>query len=158
MAKDYELGKRIAWLRKNSGLEQKEAAEKIGIIYGTYQPYEYGKRPSWRKIEDILSFYQCNKSWLLTGEGVPYPDKPGEEPTSELNQPEVILSDDLLHITPAVRILNEATADAKVELSAAQKKTLIKIIQDEFKSAEIKADYKVKEIIKHFKSSDTNDG
>ncbi|MCX5825334.1 MAG: helix-turn-helix transcriptional regulator [Deltaproteobacteria bacterium] len=81
MAKDIEFGKRIAWLRINRGLEQKPAAVAMGILYGTYQPYEYGKRPSWRKIEQILSFYQCSKSWLLTGEGVPYPKEGGPEPS-----------------------------------------------------------------------------
>jgi transcriptional regulator with XRE-family HTH domain len=75
MQKDPKLGKRIAWLRINFGMEQKEAADKIGIIYGTYQPYEYGKHPSRRKMEQILSFYRCSSSWLLTGEGVPYPEK-----------------------------------------------------------------------------------
>lgn len=79
MDKDLDLGNRIAWLRKDRGLEQKEAASAIGINYGTYQHYEYGNHPSRKLLSFILQFYGCDKSWLLTGEGVPYPDRPPEQ-------------------------------------------------------------------------------
>lgn len=77
--KDIELGKRIAWLRTDRGLEQKVAAAAIGIRYTTYQKYEYGNFPNRENQNKILKYYTCSKSWLLTGEGVPYPDRP-EEP------------------------------------------------------------------------------
>lgn len=83
MSKDFKLGKRIAWLRTNRGLEQKPAAEALGILYTTYQKYEYGNFPSRKNIDRILNYYKCAKSWLLTGEGVPYPDKKPAEPTVE---------------------------------------------------------------------------
>ena len=70
--KDIELGKRIAWLRTNRGMEQKAAAEAIGILYTTYQKYEYGNFPSRRNLDKILKYYACFKSWLLTGEGEPF--------------------------------------------------------------------------------------
>jgi len=75
MGKDLELGKRIAWLRTNRGLEQKAVASLTGIPYSTYQAYEYGNRLSWKNGERLLSFYKCNNAWLLTGEGEPYPGK-----------------------------------------------------------------------------------
>ncbi len=73
MEKDLELGKRIAWLRRNGSLEQQQAAEAIGISYHTYQPYEYGRHPSRKNLELILNYYNCSRSWLLTGEGEPFP-------------------------------------------------------------------------------------
>ena len=94
MGKNIELGKRIAWLRTGRGLEQKAAAEAMGIRDTTYQKYEYGNVPSWRKIDQILSFYQCNKAWLLTGEGMAYPNGGPEgitvgslEPAPDRRQP-----------------------------------------------------------------------
>jgi transcriptional regulator with XRE-family HTH domain len=78
--KDIELGKRIAGLRTGRNLEQKAAAAAIGIKYGTYQHYEYGNVPSRKFLSLILQYYKCSKSWLQTGEGVPYPDK--QESTS----------------------------------------------------------------------------
>jgi len=144
MAKDIELGKRIAWLRTNRGLEQKAAAEAMGVVYGTYQPYEYGKRPSWRKIEQILSFYQCSRAWLLTGEGIPYPDRPAEKPDS------ASVAGNVVYMSPAKRLLDEAIAEAGVDLNEAQKAALLKVIQDEL----ARTGDKVKEIIRVFKKED----
>lgn len=73
MAKDLELGKRIARLRNDCGLSQEVAAEKIGIPPGTYQLYEYGNPPSRENFKLILKYYKCNGTWLFTGEGEPYP-------------------------------------------------------------------------------------
>lgn len=70
---NLDLGKRIASLRKSRDMEQKEVAEALGLAYHTYQHYEYGYHPSRKNIELILSFYGCSRSWLLTGEGEPYP-------------------------------------------------------------------------------------
>jgi phage repressor protein C with HTH and peptisase S24 domain len=71
--KDIDLGKRIALLRNNKGLEQTQVAIETGIKFGTYQRYEYGYHPSRKNINILLMFYKCNRAWLLTGEGVPYP-------------------------------------------------------------------------------------
>ncbi len=78
--RDKYLGDRISWLRADRGLKQTEAAHDIGVAIGTYQLFEYGNHPSRKNIERILDFYQCSRSWLLTGEGVPYPDRPQEKP------------------------------------------------------------------------------
>ena len=139
MKKDLELGKRIAWLRKNRHMEQAEAAKKIGIGYHTYQPYEYGNHPSRKNLELILNFYGCSRSWLLTGEGSPYPDQQPEK--QEIPQEGVV------YLNPAVRILNEAIAEAGIDLNDAQKTALLKIIQDELH----RTSDKVKEIIRVFR-------
>lgn len=74
MKKDVGLGERIALLRKEQKLRQKEAASLIGIKFATYAKYEYGSYPSRDNLEKIIRFYDCSKSWLLTGEGEAYPE------------------------------------------------------------------------------------
>jgi len=80
---DVELGKRIQRLRKDRSLSQKGLVEAgIGISLPTIQRYEAGELPGAKGIEKIIDYYKCNKSWLLTGEGVPYPDRPEEKPNT----------------------------------------------------------------------------
>ena len=73
MGKDLELGKRIAWLRTDRGFEQTQAASEINIKFGTYQRYEYGYVPSRKNVDKLLIYYKCNRAWLVTGEGEPFP-------------------------------------------------------------------------------------
>jgi len=90
--KDKDLGDRISWLRADRGLKQTEVAHDIGVAIGTYQLFEYGNHPSRKNIERIIDFYQCSRSWLLTGEGVPYPERPEERPETSftgIRQPTV---------------------------------------------------------------------
>lgn len=58
-----EIGKRIQKYRKQAGLTQKQLAEKLGIVTGTMQQYELGKRQprleQLKRIADVL-----NVSWL----------------------------------------------------------------------------------------------
>jgi len=144
MGKDIELGKRIVWLRTNRGLEQKAAAEGMGILYTTYQKYEYGNFPSRINIGKILNYYACSKSWLLTGEGVPYPDRPAEKPDTPSTPGNVV------YLSPAKRLLDEAIAEAGADLNDAQKDALLKVIQDEL----TRTGDKVKEIIRVFRKED----
>lgn len=131
MGKDLELGKRIAWLRTNKGLEQKEIAKAIDIIYGTYQLYEYGNHPNRKNIDKILKYYKCDLSWLLTGEGVPYPDRPLEKP------PDISASsNNVAYLKPEIRILEEAVAEAGVPVNEMQRLALLEIIRKELTRVE----------------------
>lgn len=150
--KYLSIGVRLIELRTTLKLNQTQTSEALKIKARTYQNYEYGfSKPNTENLKKIIDFYKCDYNWLLTGEGMSYPDNQEGAPTPQLNQPEVMLSDDLLYITPAVRILNEAIADAKVELNVAQRNALVKVIQDELENAETKASNKAKEIINVFK-------
>jgi phage repressor protein C with HTH and peptisase S24 domain len=74
------LAERLKWLRKKHGLASKKvAAAAMGIKYGTYQRYEYGATPSRKKFEEIAIYYKCSLSWLMTGEGDPYPNAGGPD-------------------------------------------------------------------------------
>jgi transcriptional regulator with XRE-family HTH domain len=65
---------RLIKLRESKGLTQKEAAAALKLnAETTYQNWELGKNPTWRNIDRIIDFYGCSRSWLLTGDGEPYP-------------------------------------------------------------------------------------
>ena len=85
-----ELKDRITWLRKNKMLEQKEAAIEIGIVYETYQKYEYGNHPNRKNIDKIVSYYNCNRAWLLTGSGEPYQEEKSIRNIREKSYPTAI--------------------------------------------------------------------
>lgn len=84
-----EIGNRLVKLRKLKGYNQQEAADILKIKQRTYQNYEYGERqPNTGNLKKIIDYYGCDYSWLLTGEGVPYPDKPQENPTEPTVEPQ----------------------------------------------------------------------
>lgn len=149
MSKDLNLGKRIAWLRTNRGLEQAEVAKAMGFVYGSYQKYEYGYPPNRRNLEAIIRYYKCSKSWLVTGEGVPYPDRPEERPADA--QPIV---NNIVHMNPETRILEEAVAEAGVTLNERQRLALLEIIRGELNRVE----GKITNLIRVFKTEGGNDG
>jgi phage repressor protein C with HTH and peptisase S24 domain len=72
--KDVEFGDRLTLLRKKKGLSRAAAAKEIGLGLSSLQQYEAGFLPGPINTEKIQSFYGCSKSWLLTGEGEPFPD------------------------------------------------------------------------------------
>ena len=76
-----KIGERLIELREGKNLNQTQAANVVGIPQRTYQNYEYGlSKPNTKYLKKIIDHYGCDYSWLLTGEGVPYPDKPQEKP------------------------------------------------------------------------------
>jgi len=79
--KDVAWGKRLRFLRNSRGLSQKGlVAEEIDLSLPTVQRYESGELPSAKGINEIVKFFKCNKAWLLSGDGIPFPGRPGERP------------------------------------------------------------------------------
>jgi len=75
------IGNRLIELRDGKNLNQTQAATVITIPQRTYQNYEYGtSKPNTEYLKKIIDYYGCSYAWLLTGEGVPYPDRPHEKP------------------------------------------------------------------------------
>ena len=72
--KDISSGKRLLYLREIVGDSQAEAARSIGISLSSLQRYEYGILPGRRNVKKIQDHYKCNETWLLTGEGVAFPN------------------------------------------------------------------------------------
>ena len=142
-----QIGNRLIELRTARGLNQKEAASALGIKDRTYQNYEYGfRKPNTANTKKIMDHYGCKYMWLIKGEGGQSPDRPQEKPDASS-----LYSNNVVYLDQANRILNEAIADAGVDLNDAQKTALRKIIQEEIDSAAIKAGDKAKEIINVFK-------
>ena len=74
------LSERIAFILKNSKLNQTEFASRIGISQQYLSQICNGKKtPSDRTISDICREFGCNEVWLRTGEGEPFPETTQEE-------------------------------------------------------------------------------
>ena len=80
---DKDFGNRLQWLRENMHLKQTEAAEKTGIKVRSMQSHEVGQWPNRNNLQKYIDFYGCNKVWLLTGEGEPFPGEGVREPVAE---------------------------------------------------------------------------
>jgi transcriptional regulator with XRE-family HTH domain len=67
------MNTRIAFVRKNSGLNQQDFAEKIGLTKNYVSLMETGSRnPSDRTISDICREFGVDRIWLETGAGEPF--------------------------------------------------------------------------------------
>ena len=74
------LSEHIAFIQKNSKLNQTEFAARIGISQQYLSQICNGKKtPSDRTISDICREFGCNEVWLRTGEGEPYREVSEEE-------------------------------------------------------------------------------
>lgn len=67
------MNTRIAYIRKHSGLNQQEFAERIGLTKNYVSLMETGSRkPSDRTIADICREFGVDRIWLETGAGEPF--------------------------------------------------------------------------------------
>lgn len=71
---------RIYEVRRRSGLNQSDFAEKLNLSKNFISLIETGNRsPSDRTISDICREFGCNEVWLRTGEGEPFQQESREE-------------------------------------------------------------------------------
>lgn len=68
-----EMGKRLARIRKDSGLNQIPFAEALDISQSAYTTYERGQRemPA-RLLRSLHDKFNVNPTWMITGDGSPY--------------------------------------------------------------------------------------
>lgn len=72
-----DFGDRLIILREERGLEQKEAAELIGVSPATLNRYEKEKRePDLEMLGKLAKFYNVSLDWLIMGNEMPIPDDP----------------------------------------------------------------------------------
>jgi len=65
-----DIHDRLRQIRANFNLSIREFSKKIGYSHSLYGQVEYGNRePTDRIIDLIVSKYNVNKNWLLSGEG-----------------------------------------------------------------------------------------
>jgi transcriptional regulator with XRE-family HTH domain len=75
-----DIGIRIKLIRTKKHLNQNDFANNIGIAQGFLSEIERGiKQPSIELVLKIISQYEINPDWLLTGEGTPNKEKETEE-------------------------------------------------------------------------------
>lgn len=76
---------RISFVRKNSGLNQTEFAEKLSLTKNYISLIENGNRtPSDRTISDICRTFGVDEIWLRDGIGEPFREKSDEEQIAEV--------------------------------------------------------------------------
>ena len=76
---------RISFVRKNSGLNQTEFAEKLSLTKNYISLIENGNRtPSDRTISDICRTFGVDEIWLRDGIGEPFREKSQEEHIAEV--------------------------------------------------------------------------
>ena len=91
--KDVRWGRRFQSLRNGNGLSQKELSDSgIGLSLPTIQRYEAGELPGAKSINKIVTYFKCNKVWLLDGQGEPFPGARAKYP--EVCGPETVRNDD----------------------------------------------------------------
>ncbi|MEO5370807.1 MAG: helix-turn-helix domain-containing protein [Magnetococcus sp. DMHC-1] len=73
MDNNTDIGNRLKQIRKSLDYSQKVFAETISTSLRAYQYYERGKRSlSKEVIESLMSKFNINPAWLLSGEGFRY--------------------------------------------------------------------------------------
>jgi transcriptional regulator with XRE-family HTH domain len=77
---DATLSERIAFIQKNSNLNQNDFAGRLSISQQYLSQLCNGKRtPSDRTITDICREFGCDEVWLRTGEGEPFRQETKQE-------------------------------------------------------------------------------
>ena len=60
------FSERIAFLRQEKHLTQRELAEKLGLAHRSYQSYEYGERfPDFHGLIAIADFFDVSLDYLV---------------------------------------------------------------------------------------------
>lgn len=78
------LGERMKKLRKALGLTQQEFADKVGSKRNTIATYEMGRtEPSTAVISLICREFNVSETWLRTGEGEMFVERPRNEVLAE---------------------------------------------------------------------------
>lgn len=74
------MNERIAKVRSDTRISQKEFAEELGLTRNFISLVECGKKkPSERTISDICRKFGVRKEWLKDGIGEPYDEMPKDE-------------------------------------------------------------------------------
>lgn len=94
-----EFKDRIRLLRREAGLTQREAAEKIGVTYRTYQNYEAGaSMPSGTVLAKLASLFGVRMD-MLTEQAEPPAQSAAENPelSALLSEMQVLFAGGKLH-------------------------------------------------------------
>jgi transcriptional regulator with XRE-family HTH domain len=75
------LGQRILARRKELGLTQRDAAQRVKVAHVTISQWERDEtQPTGQRLFALAKALQCNPTWLLFGDADKTPEPPAEEP------------------------------------------------------------------------------
>jgi len=80
---DAEFGSRLVDLRKGRRISRAAAAKDIPLALSSLQLYEGGVYPGPKNINKLAQYYGCDKGWLLTGQGKPFPGEAAPRPNTD---------------------------------------------------------------------------
>ena len=119
------MNSRIAHIRKYSGLNQQEFADKIGLTKNYVSLMETGARnPSDRTISDICREFGVDRIWLETGVGEPF------RPVNRNEEIAAILGRAIVNNDTARDRLIRAFCQLPEELFPYAEKILLEIIEN----------------------------
>lgn len=118
--KDKKFGARLQLLREIFKLTQVIAAKKVNVGYKSLQNHEGGRWPSQKNLQRYVDFYGCDKDWLMTGQGKPFPDDPKKTANA-------------LKMIKGNKSLTDAAPETPTNLDTQLLKTIIELIEKELK-------------------------
>jgi transcriptional regulator with XRE-family HTH domain len=86
---DEEFARRVTLLRNRTALSQAKTSELIGVAVRTYQRYEEWFVPSHSNLQKLCDYFKCEKAWLLTGMGEPFPGET-KQPVVEISPVRIV--------------------------------------------------------------------
>jgi transcriptional regulator with XRE-family HTH domain len=118
------LGERIKYLQKNSGMNQVNFAQSLGVSKGSLILYNKNDRsPDSSFLRTLCELYRVNPTWLLLGEGEPFIGGKTEEI-------QVTPSGEAKVVDPVMQLLNEEEERAGITLTQEQRTAILKILRE----------------------------
>jgi transcriptional regulator with XRE-family HTH domain len=118
------LGERIKYLQKNSGKNQVEFAQSLGVSKGSLLLYQKnGRSPDSSFLITLCEMYRVNPAWLLLGENEPFILERIQEKGSAKEST-------FATIDPVVQLLNDEEDRAGITLTPEQRTAILKILRE----------------------------
>jgi transcriptional regulator with XRE-family HTH domain len=118
------LGERIKYLQRKSGNNQVKFAQSLGVSKGSLILYQSNKRkPDSSLLVTLCELYKVNPTWLLLGEGKPFPEGGTQEG-------KVTCLGDVMVIDPVAQLLNQEERGAGITLAPEQRTAILKIFRE----------------------------
>jgi transcriptional regulator with XRE-family HTH domain len=118
------LGERIKYLQKNSGKNQVEFAQSLGVSKGSLILYQKNDRsPDSSFLRTLCEIYRVNPAWLLLGEGEQFIGERNQGEESTYRRKGVT-------IDPVVQLLDEEEERAGITLTPEQHTAILKILRE----------------------------
>jgi transcriptional regulator with XRE-family HTH domain len=114
------LGERLKFIQKKSRKTLPDFASSLGVSRDSLINYQHNRtNPDSRFLATFCELYRVNPTWLLLGEGEPFP-----------NAHEVTGPGDVMAIDPVTQLLNQEEQRAGITLTPEQRTAILKIFRE----------------------------